>query len=252
MSEVPSESTFYSGFYDGNATYFLRGNNQNNVIDRSAAGDRRIELDGGAGADTLIGGYSRQTIFVVDNAGDVIRQSNTYDKVRSSISWALGGGALTLELTGSAAIAGTGDSANNVIDGSLNSAANILAGLAGDDTYIIDALDYIAELAGGGVDTAVATWTAAEHRIDRYQNIEGLRVSEAAGLTSLVGDGGANELQGNSFANQIDGGAGADVIVDWLYTGKSSARWQQENNGDNDTLLGGAGDDLIHRAGATT
>ncbi|MGH7894897.1 MAG: calcium-binding protein, partial [Candidatus Binatia bacterium] len=78
-----------------------------------------IELDGGAGADRMIGSYSHDT-YVVDNPGDVVIEEAVYsdgitqasvDTVRSAIDYVLGANLENLELRGSA-ISGTGNALN--------------------------------------------------------------------------------------------------------------------------------------------
>ena len=68
-------------------------------------------LDGGAGADTMIGGLGNDT-YVVDNAGDVVteRQRGT-DTVQRRSRYTLGGNVENLTLTGTANINGTGNGA---------------------------------------------------------------------------------------------------------------------------------------------
>ena len=130
------------------------GNALNNVI--SGDPSWRNFIDGGLGADTMIGGNA-SNMYVVDNPGDTIIDASigdillSVDDVQSSVSYALGLNLENLTLLGTAAINGTGNELNNVLTG--NSAANVLTGGAGDDTYVIDAGDTIVEQPGGGTDT---------------------------------------------------------------------------------------------------
>ena len=58
-------------------------------------------LDGGAGADTLVGGTGNDT-YVVDNAGDVVTEGAGAgtDTVQSSVTFTLGANVENLTLTG--------------------------------------------------------------------------------------------------------------------------------------------------------
>jgi Ca2+-binding RTX toxin-like protein len=92
-------------------------------------------LEGGTGGD----------IYVIHSSGDtVIEQAGAgTDTVRSDLSYVLANNVENLELTGSAAVDGTGNALANAITG--NSAANVLSGLAGSDVLNgaagIDTLD---------------------------------------------------------------------------------------------------------------
>ncbi|MDK9704684.1 MAG: M10 family metallopeptidase C-terminal domain-containing protein [Sulfuritalea sp.] len=106
---------------DGNDT--LLGNDANN------------RLDGGLGNDSMTGGAGNDT-FVVNATGDVVTEltDEGYDEVRTSVSYTLTDNVENLTLTGSAAIAGTGNALDNVLIG--NAGDNSLHGAAGNDTLI--------------------------------------------------------------------------------------------------------------------
>src|SRR5262249_49577095 len=114
-------------------------------------------LDGGIGADRMIGGTGNDT-FVVDNVGDVVVENANEgtDLVESSISYALGANVENLTLTGTDDINGTGNALDNIIVG--NAGINVLAGGAGNDTYVVDnSADVVVENAGEGLDTVLAS-----------------------------------------------------------------------------------------------
>lgn len=182
-------------------------------------------LDGGAGADRLNGGANNDT-YVIDNAGDVITDSDGVDTVVSFLSgYTLAAGLENMQAGGTGSVNLTGNAAANVLTG--NSGANILdggagadsmAGGLGNDTYLVDsAFDLVTEAAGGGVDTVRIT--------------SSFSLSANAEVELLVSDtNSAVRLGGSELANTIVGGNGRDVLF---------------GLGGNDVLDGGRGrDDL--------
>ena len=216
---------------NGAATVYLFGNALNNTLIGRSNG--ATYLDGGAGADTLIGGRASDT-YIVDNAGDTVVEDPLgagVDTVQSSVSYTLGQHLENLQLTGSAAINGTGNTLNNQLDGSTNSAANVLAGGAGNDTYRLGAGDTVLEQVDAGTDTViVVAGPAGTYSIDAFANVETLVLGDALNASHLTGNDADNRLQGNASANVLSGGAGNDQLI---------------GNAQGDTLLGGAGDDTL-------
>jgi Ca2+-binding RTX toxin-like protein len=105
------------------------GNELNNVITGNSSNNI---LNGGLGADTMNGGLGADTYFV-DNVGDKVNEAAGagFDTVNSSTTFTLAVNVEGLNLTGTAAINGTGNASDNTLIG--NSGANTLAGLAGND-----------------------------------------------------------------------------------------------------------------------
>ena len=105
--------------------------------DTLTGGSGNDTLIAGTGVDTLIAG-SGNTLFVVDNAADAVQVTGQAgsDTVESSVSYTLGQGVDTLELTGSSDLEGQGNA----------DAANLIEANSGDDTLV----------AGSGSDTLVA------------------------------------------------------------------------------------------------
>ena len=198
-------------------------------------------MNGGAGADALVGGLGDDT-YIVDAAGDVITEvaGEGTDSVQSSITYVLGATLENLTLTGTAAINGTGNTFNNFLAG--NGGANVLTGGAGNDMlnggagidtmiggtgndiFVVDNIgDITTELVAEGTDSVQSsiTWTLASE-------VENLTLT---GTTAINGTGNTlnNALTGNAAANTLTGGAGNDTL----------------NGGAGiDTLIGGIGNDI--------
>jgi Ca2+-binding RTX toxin-like protein len=227
----------------------LTGNDAGNVLSGLGGNDT---LDGRAGADTLYGGAGNDT-YVVDNAGDSVTEASSAgtDLVQASVSYVLGTDVENLELTGTAAINGTGNGLNNTLTG--NSAANTLLGYdgadtltgnAGNDTYGVDnAGDVVVEQTGEGTDTvnSYITYTLGDY-------VENLTLNDSAAING-TGNGLNNTLAGNSAANTLSGDAGNDYLPG--HDGNDTLNGGNDNDtldgGDgNDTLDGGSGNDLLN------
>ncbi|MDA8254092.1 MAG: hypothetical protein M0Z99_00375 [Betaproteobacteria bacterium] len=213
----------------GSANIDGTGNALANVLTGNAGANR---LDGGTGADVMAGGAGDDT-YVVDNAGDLVREffGEGTDSVLASVSFVLPEHVENLTLTGNAAIDGTGNALDNLLVG--NDAANVLDGAAGademiggagDDIYYVDSLDdRVNEAANGGYDTVRTTVS-----LTTPDNVERIELLGDADLDA-TGNALDNVLIGNGGSNRLDGGVGADV------------------------MLGGAGDDtyIVDNAGDT-
>jgi len=225
VENITTQSNSFGG------TVVVRGNALNNTLIGMANG--RTYLDGGSGADTLIGGMLDDT-YIVDNFGDtIIEKSNGQgvDTVQSSVSYALSSLLENLQLIGSDPISGTGNAWANQLDGSMNSATNVLTGDLGNDTYLVGAEDTVVEAADAGTDSVIInTGSVGTYALNAFANVENLALGYALNASNLTGNDGNNQLQGNNAANSLTGGAGND--------------WLRSYGGD-DTLLGGAGDDTL-------
>ncbi len=204
------------------------GGSANDSLTGNAANNR---LDGGAGADSLSGGLGNDT-YIVDNAGDkVIELANQgIDLVQSSVTYTLAANIENLNLSGSAAINGTGNDLNNVINGNAGNnvldggkGADTLAGGLGNDTYILDTpQDKIIEMFNQGLDTVYASITQS-----LSANVENLTLTGSAAING-TGNDLNNLLIGNAVANVLNGGGGNDILI---------------GGGGRDVLTGGAGAD---------
>jgi len=164
------------------------------------------ELDGGTGADRLTGGSGDDT-YHIDDVGDVIieQMNEGVDAVQSSVTRTLESNVENLTLTGTSAINGTGNELDNVLTG--NSAANLLAGGPGNDTFVVGAGDTVIELANEGTDTVQTTVSTT-----LGDNLENLTL---IGSASLFGTGNSldNVLQAEGSISVLAGGDGNDTYV---------------------------------------
>ncbi|MFB8790443.1 MAG: DUF4347 domain-containing protein [Potamolinea sp.] len=199
----------------------LTGNSANNVLTGAAGNDT---LDGGLGNDAMAGGVGDDNYYV-DSAADVVTENlnEGTDTVNSSITYTLGANLENLTLTGTSAIAATGNALNNKLTG--NSGNNVLTGAAGNDTldgglgndamtggvgndsyYVDSAADVVTENLNEGTDTVNSsiTYTLGD-------NLENLTLT---GTSAINGTGNAfnNVITGNSGNNTLDGGLGIDTM----------------------------------------
>ncbi len=207
------------------------GNALDNVLTGNS-GDN--VLDGAAGADTMIGGAGND-MYVLDQAGDVVTESlnDGLDTIQSAISYTLGANLESLILTGTGAINGTGNALDNVLMG--NSAANVLNGGSGNDTFVVSIGDAVVEAPNQGLDTVVSdiNWTLSS-------NLENLTLAGIAAITG-TGNAGSNVLTGNSGDNVLDGAAGADTMIG----GAGNDTYLVDNTGDVVTENGNEGSDTV-------
>ena len=162
-------------------------------------------FDNDGGFTPLVYGLGND-VYVVTSASQLVveRAGDGIDLVQSAMSYSLvdtdgvgsfGGNVENLQLTGSAALNGTGNALNNLILG--NAGNNVLDGGAGVDT-----VSYAAAAAGVSVRldlaTAQATGGAGTDTLRNFENLTGSSFNDL--------------LLGNAGANVIDGGAGVDTV----------------------------------------
>ena len=164
----------------------------------------------------MLGGTGSDT-YMVDASGDVVTElpNEGFDTVIADVTTALSPNVEALVLAGSSAIDGTGNSLNNgltgnnasnTLDGGLG--ADVMVGLDGDDTYVVDqSSDLAVELANHGIDTVRSAVTYA-----LAANLEHLTLTGAAAING-TGNALDNVLVGNSAANRLTGRAGDDTYV---------------------------------------
>jgi Ca2+-binding RTX toxin-like protein len=138
------------------------------------------QLSGKGGVDTMYGGPG-DDIFIVDNPKDLVIEyaGEGNDTVNATVSYTLSANIETLQLSGSAAINGTGNDTDNTING--NDAANTILGMGGADVL----------RGGGGNDV----------------------LDGGAGNDFLSGGDGDDILIGGPGSDVMFGGAGANTFV---------------------------------------
>ncbi|MEE1656577.1 calcium-binding protein [Microvirga sp. CF3062] len=177
--------------------------------------DGQDTLDGGAGADRLEGGAG-DDVYGIDHADDRVLEIGGagHDRVETLVSYSLAvfvedlfaAGSAPLSLVGNAlANSIQGNAAANTLDGSAG--ADTLAGGQGNDTYVVDGLDTIIELVGGGIDTILS---ALSYSLD--ESLDHLTATGQIAVT-LTGNALDNIITGNAAANTLDGAAGADHLL---------------------------------------
>jgi Ca2+-binding RTX toxin-like protein len=238
----------------------LRGNGSTNVI------------DGGPGADTMVG-RAGSDIYYVDDAGDVVTElgggGSDEIRVRLLTSFTLPANVEKLTNTHNYLFYGTGNGLANVLNGgttvdylyggaghdTLNGGAgddllygegdhdvlnggpgsDYLAGGLGNDTYLLgDALDTVSELGGEGTDL-VSTALAAYTLTSHVDNL----TYSGSGDFHGVGNGIMNTLTGQNGHDTLEGMGGADTLY-----GGAGDDLLDGGDGD-DLLLGGSGTDVL-------
>ncbi|GFM87062.1 hypothetical protein PSCICO_24610 [Pseudomonas cichorii] len=207
----------------------------NELANRIVGNSANNVLDGAGGSDVLIGGLGDDTYMVDDGSDRVVEsQGQGTDTVNASVSFTLASNLENLNLTGSANINATGNSADNILRGNIGDnrldgaqGADLMIGGLGNDTYFVDHIgDVVMEDTDAGNDKVIST---VDYSL--ATNVEILTLSGSA--LNATGNAQANELFGNEHDNRLYGGAGDD----FLQGGKGNDRY----------LFGvGHGQDLIN------
>lgn len=216
-------------------------------------------LDGGAGADVLIGNAGNDT-YIVDTLSDQIieQDGEGFDTVETALTYTLASTLEGLRLTGTGNVDGYGNDASNslsgndgnnhlyggtgndwlqggagndVLDGGTD--GDSLSGGAGNDTYYTDQQgDRIYENQNEGIDTEIRSFETAYLLASGVENLT---------LTGTIYRGNGNLLDnvitGNDSDNNLWGMEGNDTLIGG---GGADALFGDVGQ---DVLIGGAGDD---------
>jgi Ca2+-binding RTX toxin-like protein len=212
--------------------------------DNLGGGEGDDRLDGGLGADLLQGGAG-DDVYIVDNVGDRTNElaGDGYDRVEASVTWTLALHVEQLKLTGNAAINATGNAQandlignarNNVLDG--REGADSMAGGQGNDSYYVDNVgDVVTEAAYEGTDTV---YSSLDYVLG--DNVEWLWLTGSA--VSGTGNALDNRLLGNDGANVLDGKYGADM----MWGGRGNDTYYVDTVDDVVNESANAGTDLVY------
>jgi len=249
----------------------ITGNIGNNVLygyggnDILNGGDGNDTLNGGTGNDSLIGGLGND-IYQVDSITDVITENANEgtDTIQSSVTFSLAAfpNIENLTLTGSSAINGTGNTANNSLTG--NTANNTLNGGDGNDT-LNGGSGNDTLIGGNGSDFAyyysstgsvtvnLATGTASDGLggTDTLSFIENVQGSNTAG-DNLTGNTGVNVLYGYGGADILTGGLGNDSLYLGSDTVTDTVNYTSGDGADTVyNFVRGVGGDILKFTGIT-
>ncbi|MGQ0598529.1 putative Ig domain-containing protein [Aquabacterium sp.] len=137
-----------------------------------------------------------------------------------------------------------GGEGNDTLIGSMG--ADLLEGGAGDDLYVVDELDQVVELPGGGNDM-VRLLSSKDVVVSG--EIESVEIMGSVAV-NITGNAGNNWLIGNTAVNRIEGGEGSDTLdggsgADYLAGGKGNDRYVVDNAADTVFEITGEGNDTI-------
>ncbi|MBX3568364.1 MAG: hypothetical protein KF914_09920 [Rhizobiaceae bacterium] len=240
----------------GTSAINLYGNTLKQTITGNAGAN--LISDGGKGAADVLMGLGGDDTYRVYNSGDTIVEGaaeGANDTVLVNVSFDLlegvyieTFGALNQKSTASLNLYGntlaqeiTGNAGKNIISDGGKGAADVLKGLAGDDTYrVYNSGTVVVESAGQGLKDTVQA--AVSYTLKAGVEVEVLTTTSASGKSAIslygnefgqtiTGNKGANALRGYDGDDTINGGDGADKISGGL---------------GNDTLAGNAGADTYY------
>ncbi|EYD75628.1 Neutral zinc metallopeptidase [Rubellimicrobium mesophilum DSM 19309] len=213
----------------GTAALRLTGNELAQTITGNA-GANTLSDGGGTGADRLQGGAGSDT-YLVGNALTLIDEGTgqgTADRVLAGVSFALASdddvealattsstATTAINLTGNAlAQTITGNAGNNVLSDGGGGGKDLLAGLGGNDTFVIrNTGTTIQEGATEGTADKVLAGLSFALASDDYVEAMATTSSTATTAINLTGNTLAQTITGNAGVNRLNGGAGMDRLA---------------------------------------
>ena len=169
-----------------------------------------------AGVNTLVGGAGND-VFEVNFAGDIVQDSLTgfNNTIESAVNFTLPTNVNTLILTGTAALAGTGNAASDTLVANsgadtltAGSGVATLVGGSGNDLFVVNNANDVVQLGGTfGSDTIQSSvgYTLPT-------NINTLVLTGSAAIKG-VANAGNDTLTSNSGLDTLVGGAGGDTFI---------------------------------------
>ncbi|MES2944575.1 MAG: hypothetical protein V4772_17030 [Pseudomonadota bacterium] len=194
----------------------LAGGNGNDIL--LARGNSLDGYTKDDGANTLSGGAGDDLLYSDSSFGDLLDGGEGTDTV--DYSWANG---VTVSLA-------TGLSSRSAGNDSLTGIENILGSEGAD------------RLAGDANNNWIRGWDGAD-RLSGGAGNDTLHGGGYYGEDTLLGESGDDELRAGSYRSYLDGGDGNDSLYGSSYS---------SGVGTGDTLLGGAGDDVIYASKGST
>jgi VCBS repeat-containing protein len=207
------------------------------------------ELDGGAGAADQMQGGRGNDLYIVRAAGDTVIEAagEGIDTIETALSsYALRANVENLVFTGTGDFTGTGTDADNEISGGAGD--DLLDGRGGSDLLV----------GGAGRDTITYAGALAGVYVNLTSNLAAANgyggSDRLSGIEDVIGGDHDDILIGDAGANRLQGGLGADYLVgldgdDELDGGAGAADQMQGGRGDDVYIVRTTGDTIIEAAG---